>query len=187
MTCLTAKPAVGAVTLHVAGRTRNQRFAGEFERLLRATGKRVDLGHDRDLGPAGTPLGPQIGRHSGAAEVDPETRGLERALEQLGALELLHAGFAEIEQRIADRRHLVGVAIDHVESELLALVGGLTLGRLADQQNNKTQRRQKSDQAGTDCAPHGCFPRAAATNRMPTACPNGIPPPQSRQALPDLV
>src|SRR4030081_3471166 len=158
---------MGVVALHVAGRTRHQRLAGEFERRLRARRKRVDLGHDRDLGPAGAPFGPQVGGHPGAAEIDPETRRLERALEQLGAFEFLHAGLAEIEDRIADRRHLLGIAIDRVESQLLALVAGLTLAALADQRNDKTEQPRQSDRTGIDYAPHDLFPCAAAAGTMP--------------------
>src|SRR5262249_61761578 len=86
-------------------------------------GTRVLPGDGRDLGRARAVLGPEIGRHAGAAEVDPEAGRLEGALEQPGALELLHPGLAVEEDRVADRGHLLHVAVDRLEGELLALVG----------------------------------------------------------------
>src|SRR5437763_3386897 len=60
--------------------------------------------------------------HAGAAQLDLEAGGGKRVFEELGALELLHAELAEIEQRVAHIGHLLRVALDHVERELLALV-----------------------------------------------------------------
>ena len=113
---------MGVVTLHVAGPVLDQGLALVGARGLGAAGQRVDLGDDRDLRPAGAVFSPQIGRHPGAAELDLEARRFQRVLEQLGAFDLLHAEFAEIEQRVAEQRHLRGVAIDGIERELLALV-----------------------------------------------------------------
>ena len=49
------------------------------------------------------------------------------------ALELLHAELAEIEQRVADVGHLLRVAVDHLEGELLALVGHRNAGERDDE------------------------------------------------------
>jgi len=97
-------PAVGVVALHVAGSVLDHGLALIGARGLRAAWQRVNLGDDRDLRSARAIFGPQIGRHSGAAELDLESRGLERVLEQLGGFELLHAEFAEVEDRVAQQR-----------------------------------------------------------------------------------
>jgi hypothetical protein len=75
------------------------------------------------LGRPAAILCPEIGRHVGAAQLDLEAGRGQRVLEQLRALEFLHPELAEIEQRVADVGHLLGVALDHIECELLALVG----------------------------------------------------------------
>src|SRR4029077_18291572 len=85
--------------------------------------------------------------HAGAAEFDPEAGGLERALEELRALDLLHAGLAEEEDRVTDRRHLRSVAIDRVERELLALVGGVS--------RERHQEAECSQQSGGCLWSHG--------------------------------
>ncbi len=118
-------PAVGVVAFHVAGPARHQRLALIGARRLRAARQGIDLGDDRDLGMAGAVFGPETGRHAGAPELDPEACCRERVLEQPGALHLLHAELAEIEQRVADVGHLLGVAVDHFEGERLARIGPL--------------------------------------------------------------
>ena len=114
--------AVRVVSLHVARAVLDQRLALPGSRRLRAAGQGIDLGDDRDLWPAIAVLGPDIGGHAGAAQLDLEAGGGKRVFEELGALELLHAELAEIEQRVAHIGHLLRVALDHVERELLALV-----------------------------------------------------------------
>ena len=134
--------AMGVVTFHVAGRAGEERLALELARRLRSAGQRIDLGHDCDFRMPGAPLCPNMGRHAGAAQLDLEARCLQRLLEQPRAFELLHSGLAEKEDGIADQRHLLGIAIDDLESELLAFVAG---GRLAAEREEKRKDCRSAD------------------------------------------
>ena len=117
--------AMGVVTFHVTRRASDQWLALEFTGHLRSAGQRIDLGHDCDFRMPGAPLCPNMGRHAGAAQLDLEARCLQRLLEQPRAFELLHSGLAEKEDGIADQRHLRSIAVNDLERELLALIGGL--------------------------------------------------------------
>ena len=88
------------------------------------------------------PLRPEIGRHACAAKLHLESGRLQRLLQQPGAFELLHSELAEIEDGIADQCHLLGIAIDDLESELLAFVAG---GRLAAEREEKRKDCRSAD------------------------------------------
>ena len=81
-------------------------------------------------------------REAGAAGLDLEADAFERFLQELRALEILHAELAEVIERIADQRELRRIALDGVERELLALVG---LGVARD--GKKQQRCKKGPHA----------------------------------------
>ena len=132
---------MGIVALHVAGGILDQGLARKLARRLRAARQRIDLGDDGHLGTARAPFGPDIRWHAGTAELDPEARRLERILEQLGALEFLHPELAEIIERIADVGHRLDVALDHVECQLLAVVGRRGRERNGEREPNNRKRR----------------------------------------------
>ena len=138
------QPAMGVVPLHVTGRARHQRLAGELHGGLRAFRQRIDLADDGDRRMAAAEARPQIGRHPGGAELDGEAAGFEHVLQELGALEFLHAELGEIVDRIADLRHRGGVALDDAEGEVLLLVAR----RLAGQRRERTQQRKDGEPGG---------------------------------------
>ena len=70
------------------------------------------------------------------------------SLSSLVLSNFLHAELAEIEQRVADVGHLLRVAVDHLEGELLALVGR----RNAGEREHEPERQ--NDLRADDLAPH---------------------------------
>ena len=109
------------VPFHVAGRSRHERLALDDVRGLRAFGQRVDLCGDDDEGLARSPRRPHVRGHAGPAELDGEPDALERLLEELRALELLHPQLAEVEERVTDEGDLLRVPLDGLEGLLLRL------------------------------------------------------------------
>ncbi len=178
--------AVGIVALHMAGAILHQRLALVGARRLRAAGQGIHLGDDGDLGPAAAVFGPKIGRHAGAAEFHLEACRRQRVLEQLGALEFLHPELAEVEQRVADIGHLLGVAIDHLEGELLARIRlGLLAGGHTRERKKKRERQDSLDGTPDDLWWHG-FPRGNAITTYAVG-PDAMSAPQQQQGPVNLL
>ena len=70
---------------------------------------------------------------------------------------LLHAELAEIENRVADRRHRVGVAVDRVEHRLLAVFSGLR------RRHSKAGERESCDRTKVDGCTHAEIPSPQMT------------------------
>src|SRR5262249_31065994 len=80
----------------------------------------------------------------------------ERVLDEPRALDLLHAELAEIEQRVGDVGHRLGVALDHLEGECFALVGrGLTRERKHETERQDSLGRAVDELVLHEIAPHG--------------------------------
>ena len=170
--------AVRVVAFHVAGTILHQRLALIGAGRLRTAGQGVDLGDDGDLRPAAAILGPQIGRHVGPAQLHLEAGRGQGVLEQFRALEFLHPELAEVEQRVADVGHLLGVALDHIECKLLALIGT----RGAGNRNNEGQRQNGPAPATAALALHVMLPRADTKPRgRNRRASNGTSAPSERQ------
>ena len=129
---------MGVVPLHMARGAVDHRLAGDAAGRLRPAGKRIHFGDDDDARPSGAPMGKDIGRHAGGAGLHRETDRLQHALDEFGAFELLHAEFAEVIDVVADRRDLIGIALDHRGGEGLRSLG---LGR-----DGRRRHAEKSDQ-----------------------------------------
>src|SRR3982074_3450932 len=98
------------------------------------------------------------------AERAPEAGRFERLLQKLRALELLHADLAEIVDRVADVGHLLRVAVDHLEGEVLALIGYYLPRKRQDQ-------RDCRNEIDPGLVLHCCAPCLAGR----AAWPNGWP------------
>jgi hypothetical protein len=107
----------------VARRAGNQRLALDAAGGLGAFRKRVDFADDDDLRLAAPPMREDVGRHAGGAGFDRKADRFEHALDELCALELLHAEFAEIIDGVADGGDLSGIALDRIIGGRLGAVG----------------------------------------------------------------
>ena len=89
---------MGVVALHMAGRVLDQGLARDLARGLRAAGSASTSVTIAIFGRPEPHSAHRFGGHAGTAELDLEPGSFERVVEQLHALELLHADLAEVER-----------------------------------------------------------------------------------------